>query len=231
MSERDDPGPKRKPGRPALYTEAERREKRRLKFRKWRKANLERAREITRNCEKRRAAARALAEGREPGRIGRPAQFSEKEKRAKQNARVKDYYRRHPQKLRAYAAGRERKKRKAIKEGQYFPVPIELRKLSPEQRKLQARVMTHKRRARELASGGTHSADDIAILRDRQKGKCVFCLEPFGEIEPHVDHHVPLVLGGSNDIGNLRLLHPRCNLMKAAKHPIEHALANGLLCW
>ncbi|MCK8788014.1 HNH endonuclease, partial [Roseomonas sp. NAR14] len=53
----------------------------------------------------------------------------------------------------------------------------------------------------------------------------------FGSATPHVDHYVPLALGGSNDRSNLRLLHAACNLSKGARHPIEHGRSLGLLCW
>lgn len=57
------------------------------------------------------------------------------------------------------------------------------------------------------------------------------CLKPLIKNKFHVDHHMPLVLGGSNDRSNLRLLHQKCNLSKGARDPAEHALQNGLLCW
>lgn len=35
----------------------------------------------------------------------------------------------------------------------------------------------------------------------------------------HIDHHVPIALGGRHTESNLRLLTPRCNLAKGAKDP------------
>lgn len=215
-------------GRPADSEEV-RREKRRIKFAKWRAANTERAREINRESMKRAAAQKALAEGREPGKIGRPRQFTEAEKRAKQNARVKRYYHEKPEKIRASAAERERQKRAAKKAGTYELKPM--RKLSAEERRLQNVALGMNRRARVRNAPGTHTAADIAFLMGAQKGKCAFCLLPFGSEKPHVDHYEPLALGGSNDRGNLRLLHPACNLKKHALPPADFAMSHGLLCF
>jgi 5-methylcytosine-specific restriction endonuclease McrA len=45
----------------------------------------------------------------------------------------------------------------------------------------------------------------------------------------HVDHILPLALGGDNRRKNIQLLCPTCNLSKGAHHPIDHAQRNGLL--
>lgn len=211
-------------GRPRLNTDEQRREKRRIKSAKWRAENRERSREITRDSERRRAATRAAAEGREPGRIGRTPKFSEDEKREKRKEKANRYYRQHAAKLSALTAEHQR----LARAGLYEPKPF--KKLTSEERKRRDVALSHNRRARKRDAGGTHTAADIAELRERQKDKCAFCLKTLGA-EVHIDHYVPLALGGRNDRGNLRLLHPTCNLAKGAKHPAEHALENGLLCW
>lgn len=215
-------------GRPRLYSDDERREKRRIKSQKWRAANLERAREITRECEKRRAAARAIAEGREPGKIGRPKLFTLRQRQTKRTKKSIRYYHAHKDEIRPKAAKREREKRLAKKLGIYVPV---VRTLTEEQRKLRDRVFSANRRARLANNGGKHTAADIAELWRRQRGHCAFCLLPLDKSSTHVDHYEPIALGGTNDIGNLRLLHDTCNLVKGAQHPIDHALSNGMLCW
>lgn len=93
-------------GRPRLYTDDERREKRRLKFEKWRANNLEKARQITRDCEKRRNDAKAIAAGRVPGQIGRPKPkpISDEERRAKQNRRIKRWYAQNKKRAQAIGA-------------------------------------------------------------------------------------------------------------------------------
>lgn len=101
----------------------------------------------------------------------------------------------------------------------------------PEKARARGVMDAANRRARKLAAGGDIPVDAVAILFGRQKGKCVFCLKPFGKAKPHIDHYVALSRGGTNDMSNLRLLHRECNMRKHAKHPIDFALKNGLLCW
>lgn len=59
---------------------------------------------------------------------------------------------------------------------------------------------------------------------DVQEGKCNSCFSYLvieGKNNYHVDHIMPLVLGGSNWPDNLQLLCPRCNMKKGSKHPDE----------
>ena len=95
----------RQRGQPSKFTEEERREKRRLKARKWREANLERSREITRDSMKRAAATKAIAAGREPGKKGRAPIFTEEEKRAKRAAKQRKFYAANPAVLEKAKAG------------------------------------------------------------------------------------------------------------------------------
>jgi 5-methylcytosine-specific restriction endonuclease McrA len=217
-------------GRPRLYSDEQRREKRRIKQQRWRGKNLERAREIGREAEKRRAAKQALAAGRIPGLIGRPKQLTTEERRAKRNELTKRSYRANLAKRRACAAAKERQKRAAIKNGAYVAKPWGGQRLTESERKLRSRTDFAKRRALLRQNGGAYGPEDVVRLLNRQKGKCAFCLTPLAD-DYHIDHHIPLALGGSNDISNLRLLHPKCNLIKGAKHPIDHALSQGMLCW
>ena len=75
-----------------------------------------------------------------------------------------------------------------------------------------------------MENGGTHTRADLTALWDKQNGVCPFCNEALTN-EVHVDHWVPLILGGSNGPENLRLTHPVCNLRKGARHPSEFGLA------
>jgi HNH endonuclease len=179
---------------------------------------------------RRAAAAKAIAEGREPGRKGCPKQFTEVERQAKQNARVLDYYWRNAEAIRPVAAKRERDKRAAKKAGTYIFRPLGYAKLSPEEKRLQNIRFAALRRARLRNASGSFTEEDVERLYNLQHGKCAFCLKLLGD-DVHLDHYVPLARDGSNDPSNLRLLHEKCNLTKADKHPIEHAMENGMLCW
>lgn len=190
----------RVPGRRGFapkFTEAERREKRRIKSKKWRDENLDKSREIIRRSMKKANDAKAIAAGFTPGVIGRRAKpITPEKKRAKKNARVKKYYHDHKESARASGASAARN-----------------------------------RRARLKKVGGTHTVADIAKLRVLQKDKCTWCLQLLGDKTPHVDHHIPLSKGGSNDVRNLHLMHSTCNLKKLYHDPVEYGLRHNLLAW
>lgn len=71
-----------------------------------------------------------------------------------------------------------------------------------------------------MANGGTHTAKDVAAQYERQQGKCFYCDQEVGD-RYHVDHVVPLLLGGSNGPENLVIACPECNIRKSAKHPMD----------
>ena len=92
----------------------------------------------------------------------------------------------------------------------------------------QNRVFKHKRRTRLLATGNSFTSDQIRSLSITQNYKCVNCKTSIRK-SFHIDHIMPVSLGGSNDISNIQLLCPCCNLRKRAKHPREWARENGRL--
>lgn len=67
------------------------------------------------------------------------------------------------------------------------------------------------------AAPGSFTAADIREIRKAQGNRCYICGKKLKKF--HVDHFIPIALGGTNDPGNLRLACPRCNLSKSAKHP------------
>lgn len=199
------------------------------------------------------SAAKAIAAGRIPGRVGQPSKNRTPEElremrrlktakwRAANPERYREIIRRSMKKTndaKAVAAGRvpgqlgtpvrtpievQRKKR-AGRTMRYYYEDIE------KGRALGA-TNARNRRARIKQVGGTHTAADVSYLRALQKDKCAFCLLSLGDQTPDVDHYVPLALGGTNERSNLRILHATCNRMKSAKHPAEFGLQHGLLCW
>jgi len=79
------------------------------------------------------------------------------------------------------------------------------------------RIRQQRRRARKLAAAGSFTRADIEAIRTAQGNRCYICHKPLKEY--HIDHFIPLALGGTNDPGNLRLACPTCNRHKGAKHP------------
>jgi len=90
------------------------------------------------------------------------------------------------------------------------------------------RIYEQNRRARKLFNGGTLSKDLSERLFKQQKGKCACCYEPLGN-NFHLDHIMPLSLGGKNEDWNIQLLRTGCNLKKNAKHPITYMQEKGFL--
>ncbi|MEN6429762.1 MAG: HNH endonuclease [Coriobacteriales bacterium] len=83
-----------------------------------------------------------------------------------------------------------------------------------------SRAAHRNRAARKMGSGGTHTTADVRAQYKRQRGRCYWCGEKTAA-DYHVDHVIPLALGGSNGPENLVIACPSCNLHKGAKHPID----------
>jgi 5-methylcytosine-specific restriction endonuclease McrA len=83
-------------------------------------------------------------------------------------------------------------------------------------------------RARKINAGGSLTKELTGKLLKLQKGKCVVCKNLLGD-DYHLDHIMPLSLGGQNSDENIQLLHSSCNRQKSAKHPIKFMQLKGYL--
>lgn len=88
------------------------------------------------------------------------------------------------------------------------------------------KIYKHNRRARE--AGGELSVGVVDKLRALQKSRCACCKVEIGD-NYHLDHRMPLALGGTNTDDNMQLLCKSCNLQKSAIHPIEFMQRRGFL--
>lgn len=84
------------------------------------------------------------------------------------------------------------------------------------------------RRAKKIANGGELSIDLRARLMKLQSGKCGCCRIVFVK-SPHLDHMMPLALGGKHVDSNMQLLCSLCNRKKHAKHPVAFMQERGFL--
>jgi 5-methylcytosine-specific restriction endonuclease McrA len=100
----------------------------------------------------------------------------------------------------------------------------EWRKANPEY----VNAKTREYRARKRGAQGKHTAADVKALMKTQKCMCAVCRIDITDAY-HVDHIMPLVLGGSNDRTNLQLLCPSCNTSKGGKHPVDFMQKRGFL--
>ena len=89
-------------------------------------------------------------------------------------------------------------------------------------------LYSNTRRARKKQNGGKLSPDIIQRLFKLQKGKCACCKLPLGD-NYHLDHIMPVKLGGRNEDSNMQLLRQRCNNQKSAKHPVDFMRERGYL--
>lgn len=90
------------------------------------------------------------------------------------------------------------------------------------------RIKEHNRRARKKSNGGQLSKGLAKKLFKLQHGKCACCGLLLSD-NYHMDHIMPLVLGGKNEDNNIQLLTATCNLQKHAKHPIDFMQSRGFL--
>lgn len=91
------------------------------------------------------------------------------------------------------------------------------------------RIHRQNRRARKMESGGKLSNGLAERLYKLQRGKCACgCKQPLGD-NYHLDHIMPLALGGTNEDENIQLLRATCNLRKHDKHPVEFMQQRGFL--
>ncbi len=92
-----------------------------------------------------------------------------------------------------------------------------------------SRVYGHKRRAIIACVGGTYGLADVRRILKAQRHRCAYCKVTVSKAQYHVDHIMPLALGGTNAPANLQITCPSCNLRKHKQHPIDFAQRLGLL--
>lgn len=89
-------------------------------------------------------------------------------------------------------------------------------------------IYRQNRRANKANNGGTLSPGLAQRLHKLQRGKCACCGQPLKN-DYHLDHILPLALGGTNTDSNIQLLLPICNRQKHSKHPVDFMQQRGLL--
>lgn len=155
--------------------------------------------------------------------------FHEKN-RHKQNAYSSDYFKKHREAILAKKKIYREKNKKIIaeKKKEWDLKNREQRKKYYEDNKTHIFSNARNRRSRIKNAEGDHWAGDIFKLLEKQNNLCVCCHVNIYD-NFHVDHIMPIVLGGTNWPENLQLLCPQCNLRKSSKHPDVWARQNGVI--
>lgn len=220
-------------GGPRKLTDEERVEHLKANAKRFREKDVAATRAYDAEWKRRKRREKAAVEGREVGKPGyRVTARKKTPDQLREYCRLKtqQYRDKNPKKYAGlardrYLANRDEVNRKSRERIKW------LKENDPEKYRAQTATRDRNRRAKHKGSSGKHKSADIEFLWTAQKGHCVFCLKPLIRGKFHVDHHVPLALGGSNDRSNLRLLHKKCNLEKSWRDPIEHAREHGMLFW
>lgn len=133
--------------------------------------------------------------------------------------RIRAYARRHYQENIDYYTQRNRR---------YVVENAEKCKIYRETHLEQRRAYNGKRRALKKASQGSFTPRQIQEQYQRQKGECYYCHKKVAK-DYHIEHIIPVSRGGSNDISNIVIACPTCNMRKQDKLPHEWP-EGGRLC-
>lgn len=88
--------------------------------------------------------------------------------------------------------------------------------------KIAIKASQHKRRAAKAKGSGVLASDILEKLK-YQDYKCVYCKADISASH-HMDHIMPLALGGEHSVENIQCTCATCNFRKSAKHPDEWML-------
>lgn len=83
------------------------------------------------------------------------------------------------------------------------------------------RANNRNRKSKLRNAEGSHTHKDVMGKYHAQGGMCAGCRKKVKYGEFHVDHIVPLALGGTNWPSNIQILCPSCNMSKGGRPP-EH---------
>jgi 5-methylcytosine-specific restriction endonuclease McrA len=90
------------------------------------------------------------------------------------------------------------------------------------------RARTANRAAWKKAAAGRISKEDIRSLCVSQFNACLYCKADLVD-GYHIDHRMPLSLGGAHSLSNLQLLCVPCNQRKGNTHPDEYESRIGFI--
>lgn len=149
--------------------------------------------------------------------------------------KAKLYAAKNKPKVAAYhALHYERNKEKYIERNRarYLKSSKVINKKNAEWKKINSdlvKVYNQNRKAKKRMQVGQISRGIVKKLMTLQGGHCINCKTNLHDSGHHLDHIMPIDLGGLHTDENLQLLCPKCNLRKFNKDPIAWAKENGRL--
>lgn len=223
-----------------LLSDDERKARRLESARKYREANLGKARESARLSQAKRRQDPEVRERdklykQDPAYIERQRLYRQ-ENSERLSAKTMEWQAANAEKFKAYqaayqAANRKRGIQRAIAWRQANKAHASAMARRWRTANLHRRVVSEqRRRARIKGVGGDLSPGIHSKLMALQQGKCAVCGVCLQTVRPHLDHIMPISKGGQNIDTNVQLLCPTCNLSKHAKHPIDFMQERGFLC-
>lgn len=189
---------------------------------------------LSQKCRVCAKAAMLIYQAANPERLRERSKRSYEKNREKKIAAAIKWSKENADKVISYQKNRYQLNKEKINEAalaRYHANPGRSQKLTAAWRKKNpsaVKAWRVNRRSRKNNSQGKLSKDLSLTLFALQKGRCPCCKQLLGD-DYHLDHKMPLALGGSNTDDNMQLLRSTCNLQKHAKHPIDFMQERGFL--
>jgi len=215
-------------GRPRLYTDEERKERKKIASQKADKkyyySNPEKAREKSKKWYWKnhdRARSNNIKYVKEnPDKEKARQALRWKNNSEEEKTRARKWRKLNPDKIRKQHAAWWEKNAVRMR-----ALSAEWKKTHPEKLK----AYNHNRRALVTGNGGKLSPDLEAKMLAFQKNRCAICRTSLKKTGYHLDHIIPFARGGKNVDRNIQLTCPKCNREKYSKDPIQFMREKGFL--
>ena len=150
----------------------------------------------------------------ESKRRGRKFYYANREKRL---AAAREWRRKNADHVRRYNRAHKQRNKERFK-------PVVQRWYRNNYSSIKARLQKYRAQKRGVTVGPVPTCEE---LLSKQKGMCAYCKCKDGPF--HVDHIMPLALGGMHTADNVQALCADCNQSKYSKHPLDFAREQGRL--
>lgn len=133
--------------------------------------------------------------------------------------RQRQRYLKNKEKIQQYFNGRKEEKREYDRAYRMLNAANHAKKTAEWKRQNPDKLRAYRANRRARIVGGKITEAQVQELLEAQRYLCRYCGKDLRAHGYHLDHRMPLVLGGTNARENLQMLCPSCNVRKHAKHP------------